>query len=105
MTPTLDSLLDLTADALLRGDLAALAGLTEAIEAQADTPPRDRAAAERLRAKADRNARLLQAAGRGVRAARARLGDIATGPVLTTYDARGHRESIAAVDPAAARRV
>jgi hypothetical protein len=105
MTATLDSLLDLTADALLRGDLAALPGLTRAIEAQADTRPQDRAMAERLRVKADRNARLLQAAGRGVRAARARLADIATGPVLTTYDCRGRRESVAAIDPCPARRV
>jgi hypothetical protein len=105
MTPTLDSLLDQTADALRRGDLHALTELSQAIQAQADTQPRDRATAERLRAKADRNVRLLQAAGRGVRAARARLGDIATGPVLTTYDARGRRESVAPLDTVPARRV
>ena len=105
MTATLDSLLDLAADALLRGDLAALAGLTQAIEAQADTPPQDRAMAERLRVKADRNARLLQAAGRGVRAARARLADIAAGPVLTTYDSHGRRESVARLALGPTRRV
>ena len=105
MSRTLDDLLDLTAEALRRGDLAALPDLTEAISAQADTPPRDRATAERLQKKADRNTRLLQAAGRGVRAARARLGDITTGPVLMTYDARGRRESLAASDPIPTRRV
>jgi hypothetical protein len=105
MSRTLDDLLDLTADALRRGDLAALPDLTQAILAQADTPPRDQATADRLRAKADRNTRLLQAAGRGVRAARTRLGDITTGPVLTTYDAHGRRESLAASDPIPARRV
>jgi hypothetical protein len=49
MSRTLDDLLDLTADALRRGDLAALPDLTQAILAQADTPPRDQATADRLR--------------------------------------------------------
>jgi hypothetical protein len=99
----LETLLDQTAEALLRGDLAALADLTEAIGAA--PPPQDQISAARLRAKAERNARLLQAAARGVKAARARLADIALGPVLTTYDARGRRESVAPLGSAPARRV
>lgn len=99
----LETLLDQTAEALLRGDLAALPGLTEAIEAA--TPPRDQPSAERLRAKAERNARLLQAAARGVKAAKARLADITSGPVLTTYDARGRRESVAPFAMGQERRV
>jgi hypothetical protein len=99
----LETLLDQTAEALLRGDLAALPELTEAIGAA--TPPHDRISAERLRAKAERNARLLQAAARGVKAARARFADITSGPVLTTYDARGRRESVAPLGAGPTRRV
>lgn len=98
----LEELLDQAAEALLRGDLAALPALTEAIDSEtgsaADVP-----GAERLREKADRNARLAQAAARGVRAARGRLSEIASGPVLTTYDALGRRASVPLPQAAAKR--
>ncbi len=100
----LEDLLDQTRDALLAGDLAALAQLGPLVEAQTDSPPRlDAAAARRLRTKADRNARLLQAAGRGINAARERLADITTGPTLTTYDARGRKAAFAAAPVALGR--
>lgn len=99
----LEALLDQAAEALLAGDLGALSALTPRIES-ADVP-QDRATAERLQAKARRNARLLEAATRGVRAARLRVAEITRGPMLTTYDARGHRAQIAPQGLVAARRV
>lgn len=100
----LESLLDQAAAALTAGDLAALARLTVEIEG-ARIAPADRASAERLHAKARRNARLLEAATRGVKAARLRMTEITRGPTLTTYDARGHKAQIAASSFAPARRV
>lgn len=100
----LESLLDAAAQALLAGDLAALDGLTPQIEA-ASTGARDRLSAERVQAKAQRNARLLEAATRGVQAARCRIAEITRGPTLTTYDARGQKALIAPVGPELARRV
>lgn len=100
----LEDLLDEAAAALLSGDLALLAELTPRIEA-ADLAPADRAGAERLQRKAQRNARLLQAATRGVKAARLRVTEILHGPTLTTYDARGQKALIAAGTSEPARRV
>ena len=105
MAGTLEDLIDRVAEALLRGDIAQLARLAPEVEASAGSGPHDRATAERLRRKADRNARLLQAAGRGISAARARLTELARGPVLTTYDARGRRETVAPVDVGPAKRL
>ena len=101
---SLENLLDQAAEALLRGDLAALPALSDAIESAAQDLPEDTALAERVRRKADRNARLLQAAARGVRAARGRLTEIASGPVLTTYDSLGRRAAIP-MPQAASRRL
>lgn len=91
---TLEDLLDQAAGALLRGDLAALPALSAAIEQASEEVTGDTALAETARRKAERNARLLQAAARGVRAARGRLAEIASGPVLTTYDALGRRAAV-----------
>ncbi|MCU0826869.1 MAG: flagellar biosynthesis protein FlgN [Tabrizicola sp.] len=88
----LEDLLDRTRDALLAGDLAALATLAPEVETETDSlRPLPEADARRLRLKADRNARLLQSAARGLRAAQERLVQITTGPTLTTYDARGRK--------------
>lgn len=103
MTP-LDLLLDRAADALLAGDLTALAALTPQIESAHVAPP-DRASVERLQRKAQRNARLLEAAIRGVKAARLRVTEITRGPTLTTYDARGQKAQIGPVGLTPARRV
>jgi hypothetical protein len=95
MTP-LEDLLDRTHAALLAGDLAALSGLDERLAAAAEAlPAPSLATARRLQRKAERNARLLQAAGRGLRAARARMAEIATGPGLATYDAQGRKAALA----------
>ena len=103
MTP-LEILLDQASAALLAGDLAGLSRLTPLIEA-ASVAPCDRISAERLQRKALRNAHLLDAASRGVKAARLRLSEIARGPTLTTYDARGRKAQIAPLGAAPARRV
>lgn len=100
----LETLLDQAAAALLAGDLVALARLAPEIEAARIAPP-DRASAERLQVKAQRNARLLEAASRGVKAARLRMTEITRGPTLTTYDARGLRAEIAPLGLTPARRV
>ena len=100
----LEALLDQAADALLTGDLAALARLAPQIEA-ARIAPASRTEAERLQRKAQRNARLLDAATRGVKAARLRMGEITRGPTLTTYDARGQKAQIAPLATEPARRV
>jgi hypothetical protein len=99
----LETLLDHAAEALLSGDLAALARLTPQIETASVTAS-DRPSAERLQRKALRNARLLEAATRGVKAARMRMGEITRGPTLTTYDARGQRAMIAPLSLEPARR-
>jgi hypothetical protein len=102
----LEDLLDRAAEALVAGDLAELGALTPAIEESAATiSVPDRATAGRLHAKAERNARLLEAATRGVRSARHRVVEITRGPALTTYDARGLKAVIAPIKAEAARRV
>jgi hypothetical protein len=91
----IDELLDRARDHLLAGDLAALDGLDARIAAAADSlPPLDAAQALRLRQKAERNERLLQAAGRGLRSALDRKADIARGPRLSTYDASGRKAAL-----------
>lgn len=102
----LEDLLDRVADALLAGDLMALASLTPRIEECAvGLQPLDRATASRLQGKASRNARLLDAATRGVKSARLRVCEILQGPTLTTYDARGHKAAIMPMNLETARRV
>lgn len=100
----LEGLLDQTHTALLSGDLAGLNGFETALETMAATLPQlDRPTAERLQRKAQRNGQLLQAAARGLRAARLRLAEITAGPTLTTYDARGRRDSFSPSTVAAIR--
>lgn len=96
MQTALETLLDQTRDAVLVGDLAALADLAPRVTAIADDLPRlDRETAARLIRLAERNAQLLQAAARGVGAAQGRLDEILNGPTLTTYDAKGQKAAIA----------
>jgi hypothetical protein len=94
MSP-LETLLDQTREALLSGDLAALSGLDDQIAAALDKlPVLGTDAARRVQRKAERNAKLLQAAGRGLRAARDRMAEIASGPSLATYDAQGRKAAL-----------
>lgn len=106
MSAELEALLDQTCVALIAGNMAALTGLAERVEVLSVALPRlDRPTAERLHRKADRNARLLQAASRGIKAAKQRLTEIGTGPTLSTYDMRGRREVIATYSSSPPRRV
>jgi flagellar biosynthesis/type III secretory pathway chaperone len=89
----LETLLDLAAAALIKGDFDALTDLAPKIEAQ-NLFEIDRRTGEALQAKALRNARLLDAATRGVKAARLRISEVTRGPTLTTYDARGQKAEI-----------
>jgi hypothetical protein len=100
----LEALLDRAADALIAGNLPELALLAPQIESVA-VQATDRMAAERLRAKAERNARLLDAAMRGLKAARHRVSEITRGPTLSTYDSRGQKAVIAPMSALPARRV
>ncbi|QYK41589.1 MAG: hypothetical protein KF887_00110 [Paracoccaceae bacterium] len=101
-----ERMLDLVHVALITGDLAALPSLAAEIEAAVPGEvPIPAAMAGRLRAKADRNARCLEAAGRGLRAARKRLSDItAARGGLSTYDGSGQRHVLAADAGGTARR-
>lgn len=102
----LEILLDQTRDAVLVGDLATLADLAPRVVALADDLPRlDPDSAARLIRLAERNAQLLQAATRGLRAAQGRLGEIIEGPTLTTYDARGQRAALPLTSNLAPRRI
>lgn len=100
-----ETLLDRTYDSLIAGDLTALAALAEEFgTAQPTIAPLDRAGAERLRDKADRNERLLRAAARGVRAAGLRVAELAREPSLVTYDSRGRRASVGQICAEAPKR-
>ncbi|WP_149587184.1 hypothetical protein [Tabrizicola flagellatus] len=89
----LDSLLDAVAAALTAGDFVTLSELAPQVEA-ISLAAEDARLAEPILAKARRNARLIEAAGRGVRAARLRLSEITQGRELTTYNARGQKAQI-----------
>jgi flagellar biosynthesis/type III secretory pathway chaperone len=106
MLDNLEVALDRTYEALLRGDLSLLEGLLPETELlAADLRVLDRRRAERLQRKALRNGAMLQAAARGVRAARGRIAEISAGPKLTTYDSSGRKESFGSVTQAMPRRV
>ncbi len=93
--------LDDVQDCLQRGRLADLAGPGDVI---ARLMPQmaglaDLALAQRLRSKAARNAACLDAATRGVRAARRRIADVAAAQSgLATYDMRGRRAAVLPAD-------
>lgn len=99
----LEALLDSAAAALIAGDFDALARLTPQIESL-DLGTPDRKTAEILQAKALRNARLLDAASRGLKAAKHRMSEVTRGPTLTTYDARGQKAQISPLANVAVRR-
>jgi hypothetical protein len=93
----LEQVLDRMHRQILAGGLDDLAGLTGEIEEQHArlVGLTDTAALERLRSKAARNATCLQAAARGLRAARRRINDIhAVRAGLVTYDGRGKRNDV-----------
>jgi hypothetical protein len=100
----LEALLDETAAALIAGDFSTLSRLTPQIESLS-IGALDRKTAEILQAKANRNARLLDAASRGLKSAKQRFAEVTRGPTLTTYDARGQKAQISTSADIPTRRV
>lgn len=102
----LEVLLDDLSASVRAADFAALSRLAPRIEAaltDMQTPP-DIAALRRLKAKADQNASLLDAARRGVRSARLRLDEVRRAAQnLQTYDVKGRRANIAPAGTTAGR--
>lgn len=86
----LEMMLDDAARALASGDFAALGRLTPQID-PVKVASMDRPTAARVHVKALRNARMLEAAIRGVKLAQHRIFKITRGPVLVTYDANGQQ--------------
>lgn len=83
---------------LLRGDLQRLGPLVprkEKLLRALITGPDDRPGIARLRALSERNQTLLQAAQRGIGAARTRLDQIARGTPVGTYSRTGEKTQIA----------
>ncbi len=98
-TDRLSAELDRVYHLLRSGKLEGLAAATQALEAElARLDPVDAAGLEMLRHKARRNAACLDAAARGVRAARRRLAEIRTiESGLGTYDDKGRRDEVPGV--------
>lgn len=90
--PDLEALLDETRAALLAGDILRLAALADRVAAA--PPPADLAQLDRTRRKAARNATLLSAAMKGLRAARRRAEEAGRQGRFSTYDAQGRRDEI-----------
>ena len=98
MAERLEQILDCIHDAVVAGDLLLVRGLATELDSLLAELPRlhDQGLADRLRAKAARNAACLQAAARGVRAARRRMTEIrAVQDGLATYDGQGKRLDLA----------
>lgn len=94
----LEQVLDRIHAAVVAGDLVQVRGLAGEVDSLLADLPRlqDQGLADRLRAKAARNATCLQAAARGVRAARRRMTEIrAAQDGLATYDGQGKRLDLA----------
>ena len=95
--PRAAQLLDQVYDALLRSEYAALAGLSASLDRELQKPsePMTEAKLAVIRRKASRNATCLEAAQRGIKAARRRLADIrTTASGLVTYDRSGRRAEV-----------
>jgi YD repeat-containing protein len=81
--------------ALCTGELAAVAALLPELERAASALPADAAALAAIGREARRNVPLFAAAARGLRAARARLAEIAAARgTMQTYDGQGRRQTV-----------
>lgn len=88
----LETILDRARAALLAGDIVALDGTAADAEAALAAAGRcDRAAAERIAAKAQWNERLIAEAMKGIRAAQRRARDLTDHGRFSTYDPDGRR--------------
>lgn len=95
--PRAAQLLDQVYDALRRSEYGALAGLAASLDREMQRPSEAMTEAKLaiIRRKADRNAACLDAAQRGIKAARRRMADIrATASGLVTYDRSGRRAEV-----------
>jgi hypothetical protein len=102
----LEACLDATRAALMAGDMDALAKLAELVEtARAAGSAPNEAAARRIKSKAEHNGRMLQAALKGVRAARQRAQELGTQGRFSTYDAGGRRDQHGLASAIPARRL
>lgn len=102
----LDQVLDDVAARVRAADFQALARLAPQLEAALAALPgsQDPALMQRLKRKAEENAQLLDAARRGLRAARRRLEETRrVGAGLQTYDGTGRRSEIVPSGPTAGR--
>ena len=105
MQHRIEDLLEETRTAAVSGDLVALTRLAPLVAMAAETGPDPDATSATIRAKARHAAALLAASARGIRSAIDRLDDIAAGPGLTTYDAKGRKAEVPPVPRRAPRRV
>lgn len=88
--------LDDLARALREGDFSAVGFLAGQADSILGHLPADAASLRRIRDAGARNAGLLTAAARGIRAARQRLQDRAHTARITTYDSLGQRSEVVA---------
>jgi hypothetical protein len=104
----LEAVLDQLHHCILTADFVLLPKILEETERQLEHlhPLSDRTVLERLKYKADRNGRCLQAASRGLRAAQRRLGEVSTtDKQLSTYTKTGKRSEVAVMPGAMAKRL
>ena len=88
----LETILDRARAALVAGDIASLDGMAADAEVALATAGHcDRAAAERIAAKAQRNEHLIAEAMKGIRAAQRRARDLTDHGRFSTYDSDGRR--------------
>lgn len=100
----LETLLDRMQNCVKVADFSGLSDLLPALELALASLPQDASTLTRLKAKAERNAALLDAAKRGISAARRRLDEarrVQQG--LQTYDGKGRREHLSSVGSTAGR--
>ena len=104
----LEAVLDQLHHCILTADFASLPKIIEETERQLErlASLSDRSVVQRLKHKADRNGRCLQAAARGLRAAQRRLGEVSAADTqLSTYTKSGKRNEVALMPGAMAKRL
>ncbi len=104
----LEAVLDHLHRCILRAEFDLLPKILEETERRLEQlhPLSDKSVLERLKYKADRNGRCLQAAARGLRAAQRRLGEVSTtDKQLSTYTKSGKRSEVATMPGAMAKRL
>lgn len=102
----LEKLLEEIRQAALVADFERMTSLLPQVEQALGEapPPKNGQVLSRLKAQAETNLRLLDAARRGIHAARRRVEEvIRTRQVLQTYDSRGQRADIVPPGPTAGR--